>query len=618
MGSSPTIFLARSFITMDDATPRATAVAVQDGDIIAVGELDDVVAIIGDDHEIDETFLDNTVITGFIDQHLHPFLAASTLTTEIIAPEDWVMPDRVHPAAATPSEFDERVKSAHDRLDDGEWLFSWGYHSLWHGELSRQRLDGLVGDRPCAVWQRSVHEWYLNSAATEALGITPELMSGWGLASEQLDVERGHYWENGWMLALGRYLMPVFLTEDRMRSGLHQLVEYLHMNGVTAINEPGIYWAIEPWEMYQEILGADNAPFYSTFMVEGRTQPVRQIEGDDALNESKERIAEAGTSGKVAMLDRHVKLFCDGAIVSQLMQMADPYVDENGEPDPHHHGEWMMEPEDLRKAFDTYWDDDWQIHIHVNGDLGLEVLVEIIEDAQRRYPRTDHRTVIVHFANSTEALIDRIAATGSIVSANPYYPVGFADRYGAWGLGPERADNMVRAASVLRRQIPFSYHSDLPICASDPLAMASWGVNRITESGRVAAPEQRISVYDALRAITIESAYSWRREHDLGSITVGKQANFTVLEDDPYDVDAVDIAGIRVRGTVFRGRWHPVPVEHADRRVRGHRGADVVNLFNNATTSATGHLCGCEVAEYLAEVFTSHDGSRRRHQQHSA
>ena len=81
------------------------------------------------------------------------------------------------------------------------------------------------------------------------------------------------------------------------------------------------------------------------------------------------------------MLDRHVKLFCDGAIVSQLMQMAEPYLDENGEPDPHHHGEWMMEPEDLRKAFDTYWDDDWQIHIHVNGDLGLEVLVEIIEDA---------------------------------------------------------------------------------------------------------------------------------------------------------------------------------------------------------------------------------------------
>lgn len=604
MGSTPTIFVARSFITMDDEHPRVSAVAVQDGVIVAVGEVDEVMDAVGLEHTVDETFAEHTVITGFIDQHLHPFLAASTLTTEIIAPEDWVLPERVHRAASTPAEFDERIVAAHGRLNDDDWLFSWGYHSLWHGDLSRQRLDALVGDRPCAIWQRSVHEWYINSAATEALGITPELMSGWGLASEQLDVERGHYWENGWMLALGRFLMPVFLTEERMRVGLHQLVEYLHMNGVTAINEPGIYWAIEPWDMYQEILGADDVPFYSTFMVEGRTQPVRHVEGEAALNESKTRIAEAGTSGKVAMLDRHVKLFCDGAIVSQLMQMAEPYLDEYGEPDPHHHGEWMMEPEDLRTAFDTYWDDDWQIHIHVNGDLGLEVLVEIIEDAQRRYPRTDHRTVIVHFANSTEALIDRIAATGSIVSANPYYPVGFADRYGAWGLGPERADNMVRAASVLQRNIPFSYHSDLPICASDPLAMASWGVNRITESGRVAAPEQRISVHDALRAITIESAYSWRREHDLGSISVGKKANFTVLADDPYEVDNLDVAAIRVLGTVFAGKWYPVPADRADRRVAGHRGADVVNLFEYESCSSPGHLCGCEVAEYLAGVFT--------------
>jgi len=162
---------------------------------------------------------------------------------------------------------------------------------------------------------------------------------------------------------------------------------------------------------------------------------------------------------------------------------------------------------------------------------------------------------------------------------------------------------MVRAASVLQREIPFSYHSDLPICASDPLAMASWGVNRITESGRVAAPEQRISVHDALRAITIESAFSWRREHDLGSISIGKKANFTVLADDPYEVDNLDMAGIRVLGTVFAGKWYPVPTDRADRRVAGHRGADVVSLFEHGACSSPGHLCGCEVAEYLAGVF---------------
>ena len=92
MGSTPTIFLARSFITMDDATPRATAVAAQDGEIVAIGELDDVVATVGDDHEVDETFADNTVITG-ADQHLHPFGGEHPDDRDHCT-EDWVMPDR--------------------------------------------------------------------------------------------------------------------------------------------------------------------------------------------------------------------------------------------------------------------------------------------------------------------------------------------------------------------------------------------------------------------------------------------------------------------------------------------------------------------------------------------
>ena len=147
-------------------------------------------------------------------------------------------------------------------------------------------------------------------------------------------------------------------------------------------------------------------------------------------------------------------MFADGAIISQLMQMREPYLDADGQPDPDHHGEWMVEPDVLEKYFRIYWDAGWQIHTHVNGDLGLEVLLDIIERCMIATPRADHRSVIVHFANSTEEQVDRIARLGCIVSANPYYPVGFADRYGEFGLGPERADTMVRSASVLARNVP--------------------------------------------------------------------------------------------------------------------------------------------------------------------
>jgi hypothetical protein len=159
----------------------------------------------------------------------------------------------------------------------------------------------------------------------------------------------------------------------------------------------------------------------------------------------------------------------------------------------------------------------------------------------------------VHFANSTEEQVDRIASLGAIVSANPCYPCGFADKYSAVGLGSDRADVMVRARSVLDRAIPLSLHSEPPMAPAEPLRLAAFAVNRRTESGRVAAPEQRISVDSALRA-SRRGPYSRRREHEIGSIAAGKLATFTVLGADPYLVDPEHLGNVSVIGIVSECR----------------------------------------------------------------
>jgi len=232
--------------------------------------------------------------------------------------------------------------------------------------------------------------------------------------------------------------------------------------------------------------------------------------------------------------------------------MKDGYLDG-------HKGEWIMQPAQLEERAKLYWNAGYQLHIHVNGDLGLDAVLDVLERRMRESPRADHRTVIVHFANSTEEQIKRAARLGAIVSANPYYTTGFADKYGLVGLGRKRADMMVRAASVLKNKISLSYHSDLPMGPSDPLYLAWAGVNRITPSGRVAGPKQRISVHAAMRAITIDAAYSWHRENQIGSIAPGKIANFTVLEQNPYEVAPVKLKDVPIWGTVFEGRVFPVP-----------------------------------------------------------
>lgn len=546
----PTVFTARRVITMDPDLPEATAVAVSGGRITAVGAAEDL------DGTIDHTFADAVLMPGLIDQHLHPILGASTLITEVIAVEDWVLPQRTFPAAHSAEEYRRRLADAERGLiDPDQWLFSWGYHALWHGDLDRAALDAVSTTRPIVVWQRSCHEFYLNTAAITALGLTAGQMAGKGPASEMVDFDAGHWWEAGMNLLLPS-LAPVLMSPERLARGLRQMIDYLHANGVTAINEPGIMWAAEPWDLYQQILGSAETAFCSTFLVDGRGQADSGLDPADAVADAETQVARA-SEGKVRLLPKQIKLFADGAIISQLMQMREPYLDDTGHPDLCHHGEWMMQPDVFRTFARVYWNADWQLHIHVNGDAGLDLVLDTVAECMAEHPREDHRTVIVHFANSTEEQIDRIAELGCIVSANSYYPVGFADKYAEHGLGAERADAMVRSASVLRRGIPLSLHSDLPMGPAAPLALASFAVNRRTPSGRVAGPDQRIAVHEALRAVTIEAAYSWRMEHELGSVTPGKAANFTVLAQDPYQVDPEQLGEIPIRGTVFEGRWFP-------------------------------------------------------------
>jgi hypothetical protein len=228
-----------------------------------------------------------------------------------------------------------------------------------------------------------------------------------------------------------------------------------------------------------------------------------------------------------------------------------------------HHGEWIIVPEEMAKRAKLYWNNGYQLHIHVNGDEGLEVVLNTLEELMRDNPRPDSRSVIVHFANSTEEQVDRIARLGAIVSANPYYVTGFSDKYREVGLGPDRADSMVRSASVTRHGIPYSFHSDLPMGPSNPLYLAWCGANRITHSGRVAGPDQRIPIDTALRAITIEAAYSWHKENEIGSIAPGKIANLTILEADPYAVEPSKLKDIPIWGTMFEGRLFPIVEKEA-------------------------------------------------------
>ncbi|MGB1128773.1 MAG: amidohydrolase family protein, partial [Haloferula sp.] len=516
---------------------------------LGITSLDELEQAAGDQpFRVDETFKNHVIVPGMIAQHDHPFLTALTMETEIIAIEDWDLPSGTVPAARNQEEYHQRLKEAEAGLSDpNEPLITWGFHHYFHGKLTRTDLNKLSKTRPIIVWHRSCHEFILNDAALELLGIDAAyLAKQTPSAQKQSNLAEGHFWEQG-MFGIAPVLAPFLATPERINNGLHFMVDFFHAAGVTLGCEPGGILSKQLQDAQNAILSGPENPFRFYFIPDGKSIIAAH---PDTVVEETEKLMDWG-QGMTAMIPKQVKLFADGAIYSQLMQVKEPYTDG-------HEGEWMMDLDVFKKAFRTYWEAGYQLHIHVNGDAGLEMVLDNLEENMRRHPRHNHRTVIVHFAVSTKDQVDRIKRLGAIVSANSYYPVALADNYSKSGLGPERADPMTRMGDVEKAGISYSFHSDMPMAPGQPLFLMHCGVNRITPSGRVAAPEQRVSREGALKAVTIEAAYSLQMENDVGSIQPGKLANFTILADNPITCEATAIKDIEVWGTVHEGRILPV------------------------------------------------------------
>jgi predicted amidohydrolase YtcJ len=175
-----------------------------------------------------------------------------------------------------------------------------------------------------------------------------------------------------------------------------------------------------------------------------------------------------------------------------------------------------------------------------------------------RKPRTDHRTVLVHFGFAQPEQVAKWIRLGGIVSSNPYYVTALAGRYAKLGIGPERSANMVPHGDVVKNGGSLSFHSDMPMAPAKPMQLVWAAVNRFTAEGPVAGPQHKVPLDVALKAITIDAAYSIQMEKRVGSIEVGKDANLTVLMQSPYEVASEELKDVQVWGTMLEGRVQPV------------------------------------------------------------
>lgn len=551
-----TVFVAKQILTMEPAMPEAKVVAVSGGRILGVGRsLDDLSAWLeGRDYTLNDQFKDKVLMPGFIDPHIHPLLGAIIFPSTFITPDRWELPGEVVSPAKTPEAFKVRLAEKVAGEDTSPFI-TWGYHHSWHGPLTRGDLDAISTSRPIIVWHRSFHEIIVNSKGLELMGFDPASDDPGDLPTgtdpHHVDLAKGHFKETGQPVAVAR-LQSVLNDPARIAEGLATLKTMAHEGGITTMADMGvgILGSIDlEWNIMSSAFDAPDTsmrlmlvPMAPTLMKEAGS-----LNGAVALAKELPQKYQ----GKNIFFRNDVKLLADGAFFSLLMQMNPPgYTDG-------HEGEWLMPPEQLRQIGKAFWEEDIDIHIHVNGDKGVDAVLDALADWQRSTPRPEHRTSLEHFGYSTENQNRRVAKLGATVSAQPYYLHVLGDKYAQGGLGYDRASQISRLGSLEAKGVPVALHSDVTMAPPHPLLLAWVAANRVTDEGTRMAPNERLSVEKAMRAITIDAAYILGLDDKIGSIHAGKKADFTVLEDDPFRVRRIKLKDIEVWGTVFEGEVFP-------------------------------------------------------------
>lgn len=546
-----TIYPARRIITMNPAMPFAEAVAVRDGRVLGVGTTAELAE--WGEHTVDDRFVDKVLTPGFIEAHSH-----------VMAGGVWQFPyvgffDRRDPTGRVWSgcrnieQVLDRLAAHQDTMSDpGTPLIAWGLDPIYFDEerLVATHLDRVSADRSIFVYHASGHLATVNSALLERSEITEHTATP-GVARNPDGTPNGELQEPAAMSLAGSGMIDLMhaIQSDEAkwnyayeaRNAGHTLVADL---GTTRVNDQT---SLDAWRA-----ATDDPDYPVRVMIAG--SPFFGGPQDPA--ELAAIVNELQSSSSDKLRFGIVKLILDGSIQGFTARISWPYYYDPPEGHPGN-GLWLIPPEQLADIVTTHHAAGLTVHCHCNGDQAAQVFIDAVATALERHPRWDHRHTVQHCQLTTSAQYKRMASLGMCANIFSNHIFYWGDQHRDATVGPERAAGMDACATAARLGVSFSIHSDTPITPIGHLHTAWCAVNRVTATGQVLGPDERISVMQAMQAITVDAAYQLNLDHEMGSIEAGKLADFAVLENDPLEVDPMELKDITVWGTVLGGVPRP-------------------------------------------------------------
>ena len=532
------IFKAKKVITMNSYCPYGTHVAVKEGKILGVGSLEQLEG--WGDYELDETFSEKILMPGFVEGHCH-------------APEGQIWnypylgfferkdPDgKIHPKLENLDQVLERLREA-ERLKNNpeEPLFAWGFDPLYFESerMSTRHLDSVSTTRCIIVMHASGHLINVNSMVLKLAGID-ETTEVQGVLKDKEGKPTGELISMATQYMIQKVAgMPFFNSLDS--KGLRNFSKVARREGVTTATDLAARYDKNTLDAYYEVAADKNFPLRIVPAI--RIQEMSNADGIEKIKSLKQTSSNKLFFGLC-------KIIADGSIQGFTARLKWPGY-YNGNPE----GSWYTAPQNLEKMIEAYHSEGMHLHIHTNGDEATEVTINALEKALTRFPREDHRHTLQHCQMAEEAHFRRMSKLGicsNLFSNHIFY---WGDKHLEKTLGPDRAARMNAAATAKKQGVNFSIHSDAPVTPLAPLFTAWCAINRRTASGLVLGEHERISLNDALYAITLGAAYTLKLDHVVGSIESGKFADFAVLEEDPFLVEPDQLKDIKIWGTVVDG-----------------------------------------------------------------
>lgn len=564
------IYSGGPILTMNDAAPKADAIAVKDGRIVAVGRRSEIMKLRGSSTRMVDLG-GRAMLPGFVDAHGHVMMGGvQAMSANMLAPPDGKVTD----IASLQQTLRDWAASNKKVVDSAKVILGFGYDQSQLKERrapTKEELDAVSKDIPVVVVHQSGHMGALNSKALEIAGYTAETRNPQGGVIQRKPGSQepsGVLEETAWISVLPKVVFG-----------------NVGPAGMRALAEAGVdLWASYGYTTAQE--GRSNKSLddvLRSLASDGKLK-LDVVSYPDILL-GREYIKESVSRDyKGSFRVGGAKLTIDGSPQGFTAWRDRPYYAPVGEFPEGYLGYPAATGEQTISAIDWSYENKIQIFVHISGEAAGDLMISGLRLAETKHGKGDRRPTIIHGHFEREDQVDSFVRLGAFPSLFPMHTFYWGDWHRDHTVGPKLAQNISPTQWYLKRGSRFSTHHDAPVAFPDSMRVLDATVTRRSRTGDIIGRDQRVPVMTALKAMTIWPAYQHFEEKEKGSIEKGKLADFVILSRDPTAVKPDTLDQLKVAETIKKGvtvyRADATRLKQADARGSGERiGRTIEGMF---------------------------------------